>query len=860
MSSVALSEEGARARFAGDESLSIAAINAPDLCVVSGPQASIDRFEARLRDEEIEHQRLHIRVAAHSSMLEPILAEFRAFCGTIRFAAPRVPFVSNLTGAWITDAEAQTEYWVRHLRHSVRFADGMKALLGQGDRAFVEIGPGRTLSSLARQQAQKPSVVTSTLRHPKEEGSDLATLLAAVGRVWCGGAEVDLAKAFGGQTRHRVPLPTYPFERERYWIEPGKSRVVAPTTGALKKRADVGEWFYAPSWVRATPGDAACEAGTSWLVATGGSSIDAPLVDALRRAGDRVITVSCGRGFTRVGNEAYEVDPSRAADFEALVADLRARDRLPDRVLHAFALGERGAIRDAIARRARGPLATYADDQARAFASQAFLARALARERDAFAWITVTDGVQCVGGDVPFHPERATALGVPKVLPREMADVTAIAVDVVIPRVASAAHERLVAKLAREARATSMRDGVVAYRHGDCFVQRFDRVALDPAKPAWARERGTYLITGGLGGIGLAVADHVARSAPRARLVLVSRTGLHDRSRWDDDLARLAPDDDLARRIRAVRALEQRGAEVLIAQADVTDRDAMERVVEDARDRFGAITGVFHSAGVLDDRLLAMRGDAPTSPVLDTKVKGALVLDAVVGDEPDVFVLFSSVSSILGLPGQADYTAGNAFLDAFAEARRARRARGRTVSIDWNAWAESGMAVAAARGPRQHQPDRTPSSQPATRPILALEGESATQARFGASLNRAHDWIVGEHVVRGGDALVPGTGLLEMIREALERAPEDRPLEIRDVVFLAPFAVAPTESRAIHVVVERGATNEVTIFRSARTRRTRPARAPTSTRPRRRAPTSPPSARAARSGTRSSKVTPTRPS
>src|SRR6185312_1716301 len=113
-------------------------------------------------------------------------------------------------------------------------------------------------------------------------------------------------------------------------------------------------------------------------------------------------------------------------------------------------------------------------------------------------------------------------------------------------------------------------------------------------------------------------------------------------------------------------------AEVIPAAADVTDRAAMERGVADARARFGSIRGAFHSAGVLDDKLLAMREDAPTSPVLDAKVKGALVLDAVLGDEPELFVLFSSVSSILGLPGQADYTAGNAFLDAFAHARRAR--------------------------------------------------------------------------------------------------------------------------------------------------------------------------------------------
>ncbi|MEO8070665.1 MAG: aminotransferase class III-fold pyridoxal phosphate-dependent enzyme, partial [Acidobacteriota bacterium] len=227
MLSVPLSEAELTPLLGSD--VSIGAVNAPALCMASGPAAAIANLERRLADSGIDAQRIHIAVAAHSAMLDPILPEFDRFCRSVPLARPQLPFVSNLTGTWITGAQAtDPAYWVQHLRQTVRFADGMNTLLSEPGRVFVETGPGRTLSGLARQQDVKTQQAWATIKHVKDADSDLATLLQGIGRLWLAGVPVNWERIHDGP-RRRVSLPTYPFERTRHWIEP----IVRAETGVV---------------------------------------------------------------------------------------------------------------------------------------------------------------------------------------------------------------------------------------------------------------------------------------------------------------------------------------------------------------------------------------------------------------------------------------------------------------------------------------------------------------------------------------------------------------------------------------------------------------------------------------------------
>jgi len=202
-----------------EEDLSFAAINKPDHCVVSGKSAAIDRIKAKLNEQEIHSTRLHISVAAHSLMVEPILEDFETFLKTIQFNPPTIPIVSNLSGDWVDPQEIQQpQYWLKHLRETVRFSDGIAKILELDNRVLLEVGPGQTLSTFARQhpKKKKDQVILASLRHPKEKIHDLAFILKTQGQLWLAGVAFETATA----AFQKVSLPTYPFARVRHWIAP----------------------------------------------------------------------------------------------------------------------------------------------------------------------------------------------------------------------------------------------------------------------------------------------------------------------------------------------------------------------------------------------------------------------------------------------------------------------------------------------------------------------------------------------------------------------------------------------------------------------------------------------------------------
>ena len=225
MLSVALAEETVRALLTED--VSIAATNGPALCVVSGSAAGIQAMETVLTDREVDHRRVPISVAAHSSHVDPVLEAFDQFMRGIRLREPRIPYVSNVTGTWMTATDAtDPAYWVKHLRRTVRFGDGLTALSRDEDRVLVETGPGQTLGTFARHHPDaSASAIVSTLRHPRERTSDVAFLLEGVGRLWLSGGNVDWTAFYAPERRQRVALPTYPLQRRRHWVEARKAAI-----------------------------------------------------------------------------------------------------------------------------------------------------------------------------------------------------------------------------------------------------------------------------------------------------------------------------------------------------------------------------------------------------------------------------------------------------------------------------------------------------------------------------------------------------------------------------------------------------------------------------------------------------------
>ncbi len=663
--------------------LSIAAVNAPEQCVVSGPAAAIDELAATLAARGQEFRRIPIDVAAHSAMVEPILRTLSAFATRLRLRPPTIPYISNVTGDWITPAEATDPgYWARHLRATVRFADGLRALLEQPGLALLEVGPGHTLSTLARQQLAdaRERPVLASIRHPHDRQPDQAFLLGTLGKLWSAGAQIDWAALHGGP-RRRVPLPTYPFERRRFWIDPH-----APVPAA--RQADLGDWFYLPSWKR-TPAPRAADAGgpaERWLIFADACGLGDELADALERGGHQVVRARPGGSFAQESLRSYTLDPRAREQYGRLLAALRESGAWPDCIVHAWSVS--GAEQPGL-----DPAAIRATLDA-GFYSLLWLAQALgeqAGDQRLRLWV-LADGAQRVESGDATCPTKATLLGPCQVIPQEYEQLACGLVDIAVPPAASARRRQLIAQIAAELRAAPDAS-VVAYRGGQRWVRAFEPARIDAAGPGALRQRGVYVITGGLGGMGMALAEHLARTAS-ARLVLLARTALPAPAEWDAWLAGHGEESLVARAIRQVRALEALGAEVLVLSADVADAEQLGAALELARARFGTIHGAIHAAGDPGGGVIQLKTLAMCERVLAPKIAGALALERLLRDDrPDFVLLCSSLNAILPEVGQADYCAANAFLDALA-AERAAEGASPIVSVNWNRWQGVGMSVA----------------------------------------------------------------------------------------------------------------------------------------------------------------------
>ena len=598
MLAVALPEKEVLALLGDD--LSLASVNAPSQCVVAGHAGAVGELEAKLQARDVACRRLQTSHAFHSHMMEPILDAFRAEVKRVTLNAPRIPYVSNLSGTWIGAAETtDPEYWVSHLRRTVRFGEGVARLFEEPDAILLEVGPGKTLMTIARWHPSKGvgQTVLSSRPHPDERGSALVSVQNGLGRLWLAGVRVDWQSYYAREQRRRVALPTYPFERRRFWIEP-RHQTADASAGQLplRKKPDMTDWFYIPAWKSsATPPrfeTVAAEHRDSFcLLFLDECGLGSRLAAQLEGAGCEVATVSAGERFAELGAREFTVVPGRKEDLDALLGALSARGKRPTKIVHLWNVTQGF---DPLA--ARG---LAEECQRRGFYSLLALAQSLGEQPDAkpLELTVVTNDMQLVTGDETLCPEKATVLGPCRVVPQEYKHIHGRSLDVTLPAT-EGEKEKLAEFLAAELFAES-NEKVVAYRHNRRWTQTFEphRLEKPAGQGARVREKGVYLITGGLGGVGLVFAEHLARTAG-ARLALVGRSAFPARERWRRWLSTHDEQDEVSRKIRHVQELEKHGARVEVFTADVAEREQMKSVLAQVEERFGHVNGVIHAAGV----------------------------------------------------------------------------------------------------------------------------------------------------------------------------------------------------------------------------------------------------------------------
>ncbi|WP_071675040.1 type I polyketide synthase [Nioella nitratireducens] len=787
MLTVALSPEALTPYLGGD--LDLAVVNGPEMCVASGANAALDRLADRLTAEDIHCQRIAIDIAAHSRLLDPILDRFGAFLRSIDLHPPQIPVISNRTGRFLTADEAtDPDYWVRHLRGAVRFADGLATLAETPTRVYLEVGPGKALTSLAGQHpAIDPNQTINTLRHPDDPTPDDAYFLATLGRIWAVGGSFDWGQYWGEATRNRVVLPTYAFQRVPYFIDRADPQAEA-STDWLMREEDREKWAWKPVW---RPTYAPCEVDVAgdlsdaeqetWLLFADETGLADRIASRLLQAGQTVTLVRPGDAFAREG-EDYRLAPERGREgYDQLLRALAAEDRLPTRVAHLWLLTE--------GEHHRPGSSFFHRMQEQGFWSLFYLAQAWADEGTGPLHIDVfTNGAAKVRDEKLSQPEKSTVMGPVRVIPREFPALSVATLDMDRPDEAAALEELL----------STPANRVAATRAGKRYEQGWRQTDLPTADALDIREGATVLLTGGYGGIGTSVAETLIRRH-KARIVLVSRSGLPPRDRWQTLLKNAVPTDRTAARIRAVQRLEAAGGEVLPLAADVSNVEDMRAAIAEAERAFGPITGVIQGAGVIDDAPILAKSPASIEDVFTPKVHGTQVLDQLFPDGSlDWMVLFSSSSTATAPAGQVDYVAANDYLNAVAKARAGGKTR--VLAIDWGIWSDVGMAAEAMRA-RQAEP---PAPVAVDLPLLDQAGFDADGNRhFLADWTPQDRWVLDQHRTKAGDALLPGTGYLELVAEALQGQGEDRPFEISDLWFLSPLRSGDSQTTRLRLTLPR---------------------------------------------------------
>ncbi|MEU6540478.1 type I polyketide synthase [Streptomyces sp. NPDC047000] len=676
------------------DDVSVAAVNGPRAVVVSGTEAAAEAVAAEIAALGRRTTRLRVSHAFHSPLMEPMLAEFRAVAESVTYGEPGIAVVPNVTGQVSAAGElASPEYWVRHVRDAVRFADGIRTLEDRGVTRFLELGPDGTLTALAASCVTGDAdalLFTPTLHRTAPEP---ASVLRGLARLHADGAPVDWRTLFAGTGADAVDpvdLPTYAFQRERYWLAPSATGP-RPATGTTPypsavvdtefweavERQDVGtlagDLDVSPEvldavvpalsrWYRRRSDRHLTESwrhGVVWrpltqVTATGGTAPSGRRLVIVPRAGgggeDRSVTEAVLDGLrTHHGFDLHRIEA--AGDRAGLAAQLAAAD------------AEYGPFEGVLS------LLPLAGDHDGGVTGTVTLIQALADtglSGGPVVWSVTRGAVSVSRSDALSAPGQAGVWGVGRVAALEHPDLWGGSVD--LPETLG---RREIGRLAAVLTTLPGESGEdqVAVRDSAVFGRRLSRAAAAPREP-W-QPRGPVLITGGTGAIGARVARWVVERGAED-VVLVSRRG---------------PAAPGAAELEA-ELLSLGAARVTLAAVDVSVREDVAELL--ARH---PVDAVFHTAGVLDDAVLGGTDPERLRQVMRAKSEAAVHLDELT-QNLSAFVLFSSLAGVLGNAGQGAYAAANAVLDALAERRRAEGLA--ATSVAWGPWGGGGMATSTS--------------------------------------------------------------------------------------------------------------------------------------------------------------------
>ncbi|NLU93279.1 type I polyketide synthase [Chitinophaga sp. Ak27] len=789
MIAVSLSEEEIQSYLL--PGISLAAVNGRCHCVLSGSPENITATQELLEANQVGLKKLHTDRAFHSELMDEVLEEFEDLLMKVSFRQPEIPFISGLTGTYITAAEAtDVIYWVQHLRHTIRFGDGLQTLESLKDKVFIEVGTSRALSSYVRENASDRKIpeIIALLRHPRESVSDNAFFLKAVGSLWLLGYKIDWMLCRQTGKAGRVPLPTYPFERKKFSDDKDVSDLVKELLQRNPAESAQGNIFV-PSWKRSGPLPGGNAERRPVLFAGNSSRLSEMLSSAFLEQAVSPIVVRYSKRYNVV-NDLYNINTDDPNAIDTLFDSFKAKGFVPRLILVDIlyaAVAGGGLTDEAYTHAMRGLLEVLAICRSfnAAFPGEPTTLR-----------IVLNNACEITGDDL-LLPLHAGLHSLAAVINNEYRDISCAVIDIDL-----LLTEASTALLADELLILPERKPAV------CITGIRNGFRWQPCREPviWRKTESTgsglpkhLLITGGLGGVGLAVAEHFASRSVR-NITLVSRTELPDPDSWDHWLAVTPAADPVCVKIRKILHLKSFSINVWHFSADVADEKKMEEVVTAASSLSGyPIDAIIHAAGIPSRRIIERTTAAEMDRQWRAKVRGLMVLNQLFAKEHLLFFInFSSISAIDPGFAQAGYSTANAVLDAFIYANGLKYCA-QVKTINWDTWKETGMALESEREKYNYL------QQIKLNTIHPLIGYVATDIEedlvFVSHFTPEELWILNEHRVVHQLPVFPGTGYIELIYAAINHIVPGGAVTISHLFLTDPMVFQPGESKVVKTIV-----------------------------------------------------------
>ena len=633
------------------DKVSIAAINGDRNTVISGAGTAVNAILQQLELQGITAKKLAVSHGFHSPLMEPMVEEFKKVATQVNYSLPRIPIVSNLTGKLAEGEEiAQAAYWCRHILEPVKFAQSVQTLHEKEYKVFLEIGASPTLLGMGRRCL--PDINAAWLHSLRQGQSDWEQMLGSLAELYMQGAEVDWHEFDRDYSRQRLQLPTYPFERQSYWFQP-----LSPTSD----RDNDKDALYEIEWeLKADEQSGIFEKKQyNWLIFADDSGNGSILATLLEETGQNCLLVYPGENYETADKQKLQINPEKLEDYQRLLQEVSY-----DKIIHLWSLDS------------NSPQQTTIDslhiDQSRNCGSLLYLVQALSLVKKSVSprLYLITQNAQPVEQTQDLNISQAPVIGLGRVVGVEHPEIWGGMIDLPLGDVAQTA-KILFAELWR-----SQNEAEVAFRCEQRYVPRLikntnkNNHLLDSVPNI--KSDATYLITGGLGGLGIELTKWMVEQGAQ-HLVLVGRS---------------SPNQTVQQQLEE---LQQKGVTIEIFAVDVCCEQQVNQLFADISSTY-PLRGIIHLAGVLDDGVLIKQDWERFAKVMNPKVVGAWNLHSQTLNLPlDFFILFSSIASLLGSPGQGNYAAANSFLDALAHYRKLHNLP--ALTLNWGPWSQTGMAA-----------------------------------------------------------------------------------------------------------------------------------------------------------------------